>query len=202
MRITQVWLFKGTSFAIKQGEAAIASDSTKIIKSNVTAVFNATNGTIPAGKNATWDVDTSRAHTKLNPGRLRDQMFAYTVTQQVVNTFMEIGLPYVLRAVNKIMKGKATAAPAQGNSSATSTPNGKSGAKKRVIFEDEQEKGGLKEREFLESVRNEVALTDYDLFFDYNEMVTQFGYVVVWSTIWPLASGKISLSTGPSCTAC
>jgi len=34
---------------------------------------------------------------------------------------------------------------------------------------------------------SEVALPPYDLFFDYSEMVTQFGYVALWSTIWPLA---------------
>lgn len=66
---------------------------------------------------------------------------------------------------------------------------GGGGKKKRVVFEDEQEKGGLEEREFLERVRKEVALPEYELFGDYSEMVTQFGYVVLWSTIWPLASG-------------
>jgi len=37
-------------------------------------------------------------------------------------------------------------------------------------------------------VRREAALPEYDLFQDYSEMVTQFGYVAVWSAIWPLAS--------------
>jgi len=32
-----------------------------------------------------------------------------------------------------------------------------------------------------------VALAEYSLFGDYNEMTTQFGYVAMWSTIWPLA---------------
>jgi len=61
------------------------------------------------------------------------------------------------------------------------------GMKKRVVFEDEQEKGGMEERVFLDSVREEAALPEYDLFGDYSEMVVQFGYVVLWSTIWPLA---------------
>jgi len=55
------------------------------------------------------------------------------------------------------------------------------------VFEDEQEKGGMEERAFLDRVREEAALPEYDLFVDYSEMVVQFGYVVLWSTIWPLA---------------
>jgi hypothetical protein len=61
--------------------------------------------------------------------------------------------------------------------------------KKRVVFEDEQEKGGMAERVFLERVREEAALPEYELFGDFSEMVTQFGYVVLWSAIWPLAGG-------------
>ncbi|KAG7448058.1 DUF590-domain-containing protein [Guyanagaster necrorhizus] len=123
-----------------------------------------------------WESDVTTAGRKLNPERLRDQMFAYTVTNQVVDTLMEIGLPFVLRAVEKYRNKKKT-------NLGTSSPKGK----KKVVFEDEKEKGGAEEREFLERVRSEVALPEYDIFGDYNEMVIQFGYVALWSTIWPLA---------------
>ena len=52
-----------------------------------------------------WMTDVSIARKKLNPSRLQDQMFAYTVTNQVINTFLEIGLPYVLRFVDSIRNG-------------------------------------------------------------------------------------------------
>ncbi|KAF8994055.1 calcium-activated chloride channel-domain-containing protein [Cyathus striatus] len=113
--------------------------------------------------------------TKLNPRRLRDQMFAYTVTNQAVNTFMEIGLPYVMRFVQK---------------KSSSSSNGK----KKVVFEDEKERGGEVERVFLEKVREEIALPEYNLFADYSEMVIQFGYVVLWSGIWPLAGAMALLN--------
>jgi len=142
-----------------------------------------------------WMTDVSSARGKLNPSRLQDQMFAYTVTNQIVNTFTEIGLPYIVRFIDSIRNGKSK----RGHSR-----NGSGGKKKRVVFEDEvakqQQPGGTNEkvaseseqerkedREFLERVRSEVALPPYDLFADYSEMVTQFGYVVLWSTIWPLA---------------
>jgi anoctamin-10 len=52
-------------------------------------------------------------------------------------------------------------------------------------------KGGMEERAFLDSVREGAALPEYDLFIDYIEMVVQLGYVVLWSTIWPLAGGEL-----------
>jgi anoctamin-10 len=150
------------------------------------------NGTISAASfSAThhvgiWDVDRTNARAKLHPGRLRDQMFAYTVTGQVTDTFTEIGLPFLLRWFDAFRKGKTTM------KGLVSFGNGgdSAGVKKRVVFEDEKEKGGMEERAFLDSVREEAALPEYDLFVDYNEMVVQFGYVVLWSTIWPLAGGK------------
>jgi len=41
--------------------------------------------------------------------------------------------------------------------------------------------------ELLEQIRSEVALPEYELFGDYSETITQFGYVTLWSSIYPLA---------------
>ncbi|OCH96405.1 DUF590-domain-containing protein [Obba rivulosa] len=138
-----------------------------------------------------WEMDSVSARSKLSPTRLQDQMFALTVTNQVVNAFIEVGLPFILRAVASFQRGKglSLAVPAVG-----------AAKKKRVSFEDQSGDGDAghahdgkeeeekEEREFMERVRREVALPEYDLFADYSEMVTQFGYVALWSTIWPLAS--------------
>ncbi|TCD69087.1 hypothetical protein EIP91_008729 [Steccherinum ochraceum] len=147
-------------------------------------------GTNPSGQ-AFWETDGVNARSKLNPSRLQDQMFAFTVTNQVVNTFLEIGLPFVLRAVASVRNGKGL------SFSPGAAPNGAGAGgakKKRVMFEDEASESevaknanGKEEREFMERVRREVALPEYTLFADYSEMVTQFGYVALWSTIWPLA---------------
>ncbi|KAL1702008.1 calcium-activated chloride channel-domain-containing protein [Schizophyllum commune] len=147
-----------------------------------------------------WDADTATAKEKLNPGRLRDQMFAFTVTNQVVNTFLEVGLPFIMRAVANFQKkgdgkkGEKDAAKPAENASVsgrTSPSNAStttsSSIRKKVVFDDEREPGAGEEREFLELVRKQAALPEYDLFTDYSEMATQFGYVVMWSTIWPLA---------------
>lgn len=179
MRVVQVWIFQGASFPTGQFRTAFNS-----MFNETTKAYVATTG---AGNAGVWDVDASNAGAKLNPGRLKQQMFAYTVTNQIVNTFLEIGLPYVLRQVD-VWKVKFSKKKDGGSSLTAGTPAGK--GKKKVVFEDEKEKGGMEERLFLESVRSEVALPEYDLFADYNEMVMQFGYVVLWSTIWPLAPGN------------
>jgi hypothetical protein len=104
-----------------------------------------------------------------------------------MDTFTEIGLPFLWRRLDAFRKGKTTV------KGLVSLGGGESAnVKKRVVFEDEKEKGGMEERVFLDSVREAAALPEYDLFVDYNEMVVQFGYVVLWSTIWPLAGGERS----------
>jgi len=115
-----------------------------------------------------FEASILKGQSKVNPNRLQDQMFAFTVTNQIINFFVEVVLPVGLRKAHDV---KA---------------NGFQGKKKRVGFDDQTD--GLKEeREFLDTVRHQVALPAYTLFGDYNEMATQFGYVAMWSTIWPLA---------------
>jgi anoctamin-10 len=69
---------------------------------------------------------------KLNPTRLRDQMFAYTVTNQIVNSFTEVGLPYLMRFVSAYRNRH------EKNNSKLGSPSGE--PKKRVVFEDEKER--------------------------------------------------------------
>lgn len=180
-----------------------------------TAVKNATgfdfNSTTSGGehKHGYWETDHGNARSKLDPSRLQNQMFAITVTNQVVNTFLEIGLPYITRGIASWRSGKGLSraqnsagagAKASGsilaNGNETDGQAGNGVKEKRVAFEDDKTSAeivknanGKEEKEFLERVRREVALPEYTLFADYSEMVTQFGYVALWSTIWPLAPG-------------
>ncbi|KAI0741264.1 DUF590-domain-containing protein [Daedaleopsis nitida] len=185
MFMVQYYLFHGDSTAKTWIGSLLSS-----LPGNVTVPFNMTTPAKGATSSSQtfWERDSLNARTKLNPKRLQDQMFAFTVTNQVVNTFLEIGLPFVLRAVSSIRSGKglSLAAPAAGAGN-----NGNGGKKKRVMFEDQpaDEVTAVEgeEREFMDRVKREVALPQYELFADYSEMVTQFGYVSLWSTIWPLA---------------
>ncbi|TFY71282.1 hypothetical protein EVG20_g1738, partial [Dentipellis fragilis] len=53
-----------------------------------------------------FETDAGAARTKVNRSRLQNQMFAYTVTNQVINTFVEVGLPYFLRGVDAVRSGR------------------------------------------------------------------------------------------------
>jgi anoctamin-10 len=163
MQFVQQWIFH-SSTAVDALHASLNE-----------TLAGGTSGKLKAHTMFATNADAARE--RLNPARLQDQMFAYTVTNQIVGTFLEVGLPFILRAVEAYRTGKRKNGHAK---------------KKRVVFEDEAtpasgERTAREEREFLERVRSEVALPEYDTFTDYSEMVTQFGYVTLWSTIWPLA---------------
>ena len=105
---------------------------------------------------------------EINPGRLRKQVFYFTVTAQIVNFAMEVVVPYVKR--QGFMKAKEMKAK---HSSST---------KPSAAAEDHED-----EKDFLKRVRNEAELETYDVYDDIREMVVQFGYLALFSVVWPLA---------------
>ncbi|KAF8511795.1 DUF590-domain-containing protein [Hysterangium stoloniferum] len=119
-----------------------------------------------------FNASTAAAQSKIDPSRLQKQMFAYTVTNQIVNTLVEVVLPYVMRGVEDVKNGKRIV--------------GLRGINKNSGFEN-NDVDDKEDRQFMAKVRHNVSLPEYTLFGDYSEMVTQYGYVTLWSTIWPLA---------------
>jgi len=113
-----------------------------------------------------WEHDLFKASTKLNSTRLQTQMFAFLVTAQLANAFQELGMPYIIRWLQSSIS-PPTNVKRSGDRSAT------------------------REEKLSDRVKEEVSTRlDYDIFDDYCEMVTQFGYIAIWSSIWPLAPGK------------
>jgi anoctamin-10 len=219
MTFVQIYLFRRDHAAARAWATASAVLDGWASGPTATAVKNATGfgsgGLAGGSEEQLWETDGRSARSKLDPSRLQNQMFAVAVTNQVVNTFMEIGLPFVMRGLASFRARRAEAAKRQqqqkgrksngaGNGVSTGgllkekdndeqQQNGE-GGKKRVAFEDDgtaaevvRNANGREEREFMERVWQEVALPEYTLFEDYSEMVTQFGNVALWSTIWPLA---------------
>ncbi|KAG8952207.1 hypothetical protein FRC04_004914 [Tulasnella sp. 424] len=93
----------------------------------------------------------------LNPDRLKNQVFAYLITNQVIGEFLEVGVPSLLRFLGWAKERAAE------------TEVGKKGLKK-VGFNDEKTDatgaGTVSEQEkrFLDDVRSQVALPAYDVF--------------------------------------
>ncbi|EXJ92814.1 hypothetical protein A1O3_01368 [Capronia epimyces CBS 606.96] len=112
----------------------------------------------------------SAASFTIDPNRLRNQMIYFAVTAQIVNFAMETVLPIVTQKGTKKYKEMQ---------SSRAEKNG--GAAPSVSANDPPE-----EKEFLTRVREEAALPDYDVTSDLREMCIQFGYLSLFSVIWPL----------------
>ncbi|KAL8715018.1 MAG: hypothetical protein Q9220_000975 [cf. Caloplaca sp. 1 TL-2023] len=106
----------------------------------------------------------------IDPSRLRKQVIYFTVTAQIVNFGLETILPYVKRrGFSKYQEYKSEQAAKKG------------GAGPSVTIDDVPE-----EAEFLQRVRKEAELDVYDVATDLREMVVQFGYLSLFSVVWPL----------------
>ncbi|KAL8945152.1 MAG: hypothetical protein Q9211_000304 [Gyalolechia sp. 1 TL-2023] len=106
----------------------------------------------------------------INPSRLRKQVFYFTVTAQIVNFVLETIVPYIKRrSFSKYREIKSDRAAKKG------------GASSGQAIDDVPE-----EAEFLKRVRKEAELDVYDVATDLREMVIQFGYLSLFSVVWPL----------------
>ncbi|TRX93115.1 hypothetical protein FHL15_005983 [Xylaria flabelliformis] len=102
----------------------------------------------------------------INPDRLKSQMVYFAVTAQIVNVALEFVVPYVKQvAFKKVERVQAKRAASQDDKSTQDAPE---------------------ERKFLQRARDEAKLGVYDVAVDYREMVVQFGYLSLFSSIWPL----------------
>ncbi|KAL9130230.1 MAG: hypothetical protein Q9217_001523 [Psora testacea] len=115
---------------------------------------------------------TPKAGFEINPARLRKQVIYFTVTAQIVNFAMETIVPYVKRRGFHMYQEMKTERAAK---------NG--GAAPGAATKDSPE-----EAEFLARVRSEAELDVYDVTADLREMVVQFGYLALFSVVWPLTA--------------
>ena len=109
---------------------------------------------------------------EINPARLRKQVIYFTVTAQIVNFAMETLVPIIKRrGFSKYQEMKTERAAKKRGASPAST------------IQDVPE-----EAEFLKRVRNEATLDSYDVTTDLREMVVQYGYLSLFSVVWPLTA--------------
>ncbi|KAK4995541.1 hypothetical protein LTR66_004654 [Elasticomyces elasticus] len=108
----------------------------------------------------------------INPDRLRKQVIYFTVTAQLVNLGMEVVVPYLKR--QGFIKYKQM--------------QSERAAKKEGAAPDPAENDHPEEAAFLARVREEATLGVYDVTADLREMVVQFGYLSLFSVVWPLTA--------------
>ena len=106
----------------------------------------------------------------INPDRLRKQMIYFTVTAQIVSLCTEFIVPYLKRKgfakVKKIQSARAL--------------------KRGGLSPGPSEHDPPEEAAFLARVRQEAELNVYDVTVDLREMALQFGYLSLFSVVWPL----------------
>ena len=110
---------------------------------------------------------------EINPDRLTKQVIYFTVTAQIVNFATEVIVPYAKRRLFKTVEKVQAEISSDKADSPTTTA---------TIKESPDEAS------FLKRVRNEAELDQYDVTVDYREMVIQFGYLSLFSVVWPLTA--------------
>lgn len=106
----------------------------------------------------------------INPQRLPNQMFFFAVTSQLISFVTETIVPILTRkGQDKVEELRSSASKRSG------------GAHPSVAATEHAE-----EKAFLARVREEASLPDYDVTADLREMCIQFGYLVLFSVVWPL----------------
>lgn len=107
---------------------------------------------------------------QINPDRLQKQVIYFAITAQIVNFLLETVVPYVKRmGFREYQSYKAGQAAKKGGGDPGANMNDHS-----------------EESEFLTRVRDECELDVYDVDTDLREMVVQFGYLSLFSCVWPL----------------
>ncbi|KAL4890562.1 calcium-activated chloride channel-domain-containing protein [Aspergillus ambiguus] len=119
----------------------------------------------------------TKARTKftINPDRLRKQVIYFTVTAQAVNFAQETIVPILKQRFAQKYKEylRKRNKPVPGDGEETKP--------REAPFKDDPN-----EAKFLARVRNEAEMDDYDVTDDLREMCIQFGYLALFSPIWPL----------------
>ena len=119
----------------------------------------------------------------INPYRLRKQVIYFTVTAQVVSFAMETIVPKLKRLgtqkFKQMQSSRAEGKDEKSASSSSSSPSSQQPANHAPIDLPE-------EKDFLARVRHEATLQDYDVTVDLREMCVQFGYLSLFSVVWPL----------------
>lgn len=101
---------------------------------------------------------------KMNQERLNVQFFYFVVTNQIIQAILKYALPLIIGQVKyKIESYKSK----------------KSGPPKV--------KDVTAESKWLESVRKILALPEYDVNEDFRGLILQYGYLIMFGPVWPLA---------------
>ncbi|POS82783.1 hypothetical protein EPUL_003547 [Erysiphe pulchra] len=100
---------------------------------------------------------------QINPDRLKSQVIYFTVTAQILNFGLEVIFPFIRRKLFSRIRNVHD-------------------------YTNRELVGNPSEFSFLAQVRKEADMNKYDVTSDFREMIVQFGYLSLFSVIWPLTA--------------
>ncbi|KAK6201443.1 calcium-activated chloride channel-domain-containing protein [Scheffersomyces amazonensis] len=106
---------------------------------------------------------------KINQERLNAQFFYFIVTNSIVQLFLKYGLPIILQFIFGYIKQYLNKSK-DGESS------------KKLEIKDNEKEGA-----WLDNVRKAVELPEYNVNDDFRGLITQFGYLIMFGSVWTLA---------------
>ncbi|KAI9485131.1 calcium-activated chloride channel-domain-containing protein [Zychaea mexicana] len=116
-------------------------------------------------------LNISHSHTKVDFNRLRGQLIYFIVTGQLIGFATEMVLPYAMGRILPKVKNMTSKEDKDDKNNGV----------------EQSGKGDLQAK-FMKKVYHEVDLPEYNIYTDFVEMVIQFGYVSMFSTVWPLTA--------------
>ncbi|KAI8099070.1 calcium-activated chloride channel-domain-containing protein [Halteromyces radiatus] len=142
------------------------------------------------------EFNISHEHQKVDFQRLRDQLVYFVVTGQVVGFFTEMVVPYLMawlmpkakKFMSKVVhrhssenQSSSTIKDKNISSSLLASPSSSSSPSAVAPLSHD-------DPEFIKKIYKEVGQEEYNIYTDYVEMIIQFGYVSMFSPVWPLTA--------------
>ncbi|CAK9435556.1 uncharacterized protein LODBEIA_P02830 [Lodderomyces beijingensis] len=106
----------------------------------------------------------SQKDFQINQGRLDAQFFYFIVTNQIIQIVLKYVLPLVINKVLKLVETNIQKKP-------------------QLQVDGDNPKEAI----WLHNVRASLALPQYDVDNDFRSLVLQFGYLIMFGPVWPLA---------------
>lgn len=116
--------------------------------------------------------------------RLRNELIALTITGQLSDALQESVVPYVMHRVKgwySTYRSYRSLLPHSSSSSSRAPHN-------HLGNEEEKQQEEAKAEAFLRNVQQQASLPPYNVQDDISEMAIQFGYLTLFSPVWPLVS--------------